>query len=105
MAKKDKAIKGKFKESSHRSKLRKEREDRLRNKQKQSQKKRMNEDLTSMIKAENIDDLDFGSKKKIIIQLQNLIISFPNENYDKIEMLLTFSQDKNVKIIMKTMNC
>jgi nucleolar complex protein 3 len=103
MAKKDKPIKGKFKQSSHRSKLRKEREDRLRSKQKQSQKKRINEELTNMVKAENIDELDFKSKKKIVIQLQNLIISFPNENYDKIEMLLTFLQDKNVKIIMKTM--
>lgn len=103
MAKKDKAQKGKFKESLHRSKLRQERENRLRSKQKQSQKKRMNEELTTMIKAENIDDLDYNSKKKIIIQLQNLIISFPNENHDKIEMLLTFLQDNNVKIIMKTM--
>jgi len=103
MAKKDKPLKGKFKQSSHRSKLRKEREDRLRSKQKQSQKKRINEELIDMVKAENIDELDFESKKKIVFQLQNLIISFPNENYDKIEMLLTFLQDKNVKIILTTM--
>jgi hypothetical protein len=103
MAKKDKQIKGKFKQSSHRSKLRKEREDRLRSKQKQSQKKRINEELIDMVKAENIDELDYKSKKKIVFQLKNLIISFPNENYDKIEMLLTFLQDKNVKIILTTM--
>jgi len=103
MAKKDKVQKGKVKESSHRSKLRKERENRLRSKQKQSQKKRMNEELTNMVKVENIDELDYASKNKIIVQLQHLILSFPNENYDKIEMLLTFLQDNNVKIIMKTM--
>jgi len=93
----------KKKQSAHRSKLRQERELVLRNKLKQKQKKKFNEELFDMVKSENIDQLDFPSKKEIIQKLFNLIISFPNENFDKINLLIIFLQDKNIKIVLKTM--
>lgn len=93
----------KKKQTAHRSKLRQERELVLRNKLKQKQKKKFNEELFDLVKSENIDSLDFKSKKEIIMKLFNLIISFPNENYDKIKLLIVFLQDKNIKIVLKTM--
>lgn len=105
MAKKEKTnikrVSGK--EASHRAKLRKERENRIRSKQKQSQKKRLNSELFEMVRKDNIDALDNESKEKVISEIYNLIISFPEENYDKIDLLLEFLQDKNLKIIMRTM--
>lgn len=93
----------KKKQIAHRSKLRQERELILRNKLKQKQKKKFNEELFDMIKSENIDQLDFPEKKEIVQKLFNLIISFPNENFDKINLLIIFLQDKNIKIVLKTM--
>jgi hypothetical protein len=93
----------KRKQTAHRSKLRQEREFVLRNKLKQKQKKKFNEELFDLVKSENIDSLDLKSKKEVIIKLFNLIISFPNENYDKIKLLIIFLQDKNIKIVLKTM--
>jgi hypothetical protein len=103
MAKKESRNKMRVKESSHRTKLKKERENRLRSKQKQSQKKKLNSDLFDLVKKENIDALDKIQKLKVIEELFKLIISFPEENHDKIDLLLEFLQDKNLKIIMKTM--
>ena len=93
----------KKKQIAHRSKLRQERELVLRNKIKQKQKIKFNEELFDMVKSENIDQLDFPSKKEIVQKLFNLIISFPNENFDKINLLIIFLQDKNIKIVLKTM--
>ena len=93
----------KKKQSLHRSKLRQERELNLRNKIKIKQKKKFNEELFEIVNTENIDGLDVTSKKEIIMKLFNLIISFPNENYDKINLLLIFLQDKNIKIVLKSM--
>jgi len=93
----------KKKQTAHRSKLRQERELALRNKLKIKQKKKFNEELFDLVKSENIDSLDFKSKKEIIMKLFNLIISFPNENYDKIKLLIVFLKDKNIKIVLKTM--
>lgn len=93
----------KKKQTAHRSKLRQERELVLRNKLKQKQKKKFNEELFDIVKSENIDSLDFKSKKEVIMKLFNLIISFPHENYDKIKLLIVFLQDKNIKIVLKTM--
>ncbi len=93
----------KRKQIAHRSKLRQERELAIRNKIKIKQKKKFNEELFDLVKTENIDSLDFKSKKEIIIKLFNLVISFPNENFDKIKLLLVFLQDKNIKIVLKSM--
>lgn len=92
----------KKRQSGQRSKLRQERELVLRNKLKMKQKKKFNEEIFDLIKSENIDGLDFKSKKEIISKLFNLIISFPNDNYDKINLLIVFLQDKNIKIVLKT---
>jgi len=92
----------KRKETEHMIKLRKERELALRKKIKQKQKKKFNDELFDLVKTENIDSLDFKSKKEIILKLFNLILSFPNENYDKIKLLIIFLHDKNIKIVLKT---
>jgi len=86
-----------------RSKLKKEREQRMTHKLKANQKKRTDEEFKTLITRENIDTLNFEEKKSLMKQLYNLILSYPNQNYEKIHLLLIFCEDKNIKVIIKAL--
>ena len=54
-----------------------------------------------MITQENIDKLNYEEKMKIIKELYNLIISFPENNSDKISLMMLFLKDNSLKILFK----
>lgn len=93
----------KKKEAGRRSKLKEDRENRLRSKLKKTQKKKLNDELFTIVTLQNIDQLDKASKKKTMMELYKLISSFPEENHGKIELLLIFLQDNDIKIILKSL--
>jgi hypothetical protein len=93
----------KIKIDGKRSQIKREREIRIKAKQKHNQKKRDNEELFQMIKSENLDKLDLESRKKTLVSLHKLISSFPHDNADKYPLMLVFLSDKNSKVIIKAM--
>jgi hypothetical protein len=90
-----------IKENLHRSKLKEQRLMRLKAKHKASLKKRENDEFFQMITQENIDKLNYEEKMKIIKELYNLIISFPESNSDKISLMMLFLKDNSLKILFK----
>jgi hypothetical protein len=91
----------KLKVDGKRSKIKREREIRLKARLKQSQKKRVNDELFQMLNTENLDKLNIQSRKESLSTLFKLVSSFPYDNSDKYSLLLIFLQDKSSKVVLK----
>ena len=85
-----------------RSKIKQERKQRIEMQRSNKEKKKLNSEIFNMITVDKLDTLDFEKKSFILNKLYNLLISYPEQNSDKFELLLMFLQDNNIKIVIDT---
>lgn len=96
-------ISSKPKESQHRSKLKRERDARDMIKLKKKQNKKVNQDFFDLIKRENLDNLTKENKLEIQKKLYTLIMSYTQQNSDKIELLFIFCEDKSLQVVIQSL--
>lgn len=90
------------KENNYRSKIREQRELRLKAKQNKKLKQKENKEFFEIITQENIDKLDTNEKIATLDNLNKLLISYPDSNTDKIPLMILFMKDNNLKVIIKS---
>lgn len=70
--------------------------------QKQSkEKKKLNYEIFDLISLNKIQELGSSEKTEVLQKLYNLILSFPEQNHDKINLIFVFLQDNNIHIVSK----
>ena len=90
------------KANNYRSKIREQRELRLKAHQNKKIKQKENKEFFDLITQENIDKLETNEKISTIENLNKLLISYPDSNYDKISLMILFMKDNNLKVIIKS---
>ncbi len=90
------------KENNYRSKIREQRELRLKAKQNKKLKQKENKEFFEIITQENIDKLNTNEKIATLNNLNKLLISYPDSNTDKIPLMILFMKDNNLKVIIKS---
>lgn len=70
----------------------------FRQKNKQQKEKSNTIEITSLFE-QNIDNLSVKNKAKVVHKLMDLIISYPEENIDKLKLILKLVEDDNTKIV------
>jgi hypothetical protein len=96
-------ISSKSKESQHRSKIKKEREARQLIKLKKNQNKKVNQEFFELIKRDNLDNLTKENKLEIQKKIYTLIMSYTQQNTDKIELLFVFCEDKSLQVVIQSL--
>jgi len=91
------------KESQHRSKIKKEREARQLIKLKKNQNKKVNQEFFELIKRDNLDNLTKENKLEIQKKIFSLIMSYTQQNTDKIELLFVFCEDKSLQVVIQSL--
>ena len=90
------------KDNNYRSKIREQRELRLKAKQNKKLKQKENKEFFEIITQENIDKLNTNEKLATLNNLNKLLISYPDSNTDKIPLMILFMKDNNLKVIIKS---
>ena len=65
---------------------------------KQKDDKKSSNDITSLF-TQNITKLSTSNKAKVVHKLLDIIISYPEENIDKLGMIFDLLEDDNIKIV------
>ena len=91
-----------IKDNNYRSKIREQRELRLKVKQNKKLKQKENKEFFEIITQENIDKLNTNEKIATLNNLNKLLISYPDSNTDKIPLMILFMKDNNLKVIIKS---
>ena len=89
------------KQIGKRSKKKEEIQMRMKQQKDRQEKRKLNQEIFTLITPDQIQNLQKEEKLEVLNKIYTLILSYPEQNHDKIDLILVFLQDSYIDVVIK----